>query len=202
MDTPQRSVLDRRTVLKSAAGVFVAAGTGVGAIAASSQSAVAGEFTAADTSTSSNDGTLTTLEIAPEFTIDWDGQESDVAEIEYVVTASTDVNSQSSTATGQAIQTTKAVSTPGKTGSVTHTLDTAGLLSNNGGMLNGGNFDANTDGGDNSRTVELTVDVTLFDGQSNQLATKPGMFQTTFVVTVSNVASSTSGSGTANTTSS
>jgi hypothetical protein len=190
--------LSRRDMVRAGAGTAVAIVAGSGAFLYSSGGTVrAAGLSANDVSVTSNDGELTTLTIAPDITVSWDGQETAVAEVHatwHVKTASTSETSIGSTP--YSIE----VSNPSKSGSVSRTFSEINLLSNNGGALSGSNFDASTDGGSNTTDVTLSMDVTLKDSGSNTIVSVTDVLgPTTYAVTVNNAESTVSSSGTANT---
>ncbi|SDY95167.1 hypothetical protein SAMN05216564_11813 [Halopenitus persicus] len=194
--------LTRRNAIRVCSGSALALIAGGGVLTYSSESAVAATgLTANDVSVSSADGSLTTLTITPDITVSWDGQETEVAEIQatwYVKTSSTSETTVGSTPYSIT------VSSPGTNGSVDHTFPEISLLSNNGGALSGSNFDATTDGGSTTTTVTLSMDVTLKDSGSNTITSQtdvlgPQNYDITVNNTESSVNPSISSSGTANT---
>ena len=171
---------------------------GAAALTLGTEPAIAadGTLTAKDVDVNSNGGELTTLTVAPSVTVDWTGQESQVATVKmtwHAESVSSPLNSGSLTTVSQT------VSTPTVEGSSSKTFDQLSLLSANGGPLTASNFAADTDGQSNSRDVKLTMDVTLLDGNGNQLMTKDGVLTATYTVTVTNESSTVTASGTANT---
>jgi hypothetical protein len=190
MDTPQRSILSRRSVVKSALGVTVAAGTGLGAIATTSSPATAASLNAANVDVTSNDGSLSTLTIAPDVTVTWSGQESGISNIDYVWNVSTGNNSGQIDSTSQSITGSP---TSGDTNKVFPSID---LLQ----VLSAGNFGGAPDGETSSGTdVTVSLKATLKDTNGNIVTSKDPLLTATFTVSVTNQASTTGGSGTANT---
>ena len=194
--------LTRRKAIRAGGGSAVALIAAGGLLTHSSESAVAATgLTANEVSVSSADGDLTTLTIAPDITVSWDAQGTAVAAIKAtwkVKTSSTDEATVGSTPY------TISVSSPDTTGSVDHTFSEISLLSNNGGALDGSNFDATTDGGSNTTDVTLSMDVTLKDSGSNTITSQtdilgPKSYAVTVNNTTSSVNPSVSSSGTANT---
>ncbi len=190
MDTPQRSILSRRSVVKSALGVTVAAGTGLGAIATTSSPATAASLNAANVDVTSNDGSLSTLTIAPDVTVTWSGQESGISNIDYVWNVSTGNNSGQIDSTSQSITGSP---TSGDTNKVFPSID---LLQ----VLSASNFGGAPDGETSSGTdVTVSLKATLKDTNGNIVTSKDPLLTATFTVSVTNQASTTGGSGTANT---
>lgn len=190
--------LTRRNAMRVCSGSALALVAGGGMFMYSSESAVAATgLTTDNVSVSSADGDIATLAITPDITVSWDGQETEVAEIQ--ATWSVMTSSTSETTVGST-PFSITVSSPGTTGSVDHTFSEISLLSNNGGALSGSNFDATTDGGSTTTTVTLSMDVTLKDSGSNTITSQTDVLgPQEYDVTVTNTESTVSSSGTANT---
>lgn len=189
-------MINRRTVLRGAGATLGAAGSVAAFSVYGTQNAIAASFTASNVSISSNDGTVTTLEIAPSVTTEWNGQETDVATIEYTWSVST--NSTSKSTVGKT-PFAKAVSTPAKDGSEEDSFNTISLLSANGGTLSASNFESSTDDSSNDTTVNIYCDITLKDSGDNIISSKTDILNTSYTVSVTNETSSVSTSGNANT---
>ncbi|SDX91311.1 hypothetical protein [Halopenitus persicus] len=190
--------LTRRTVLRAGGGSTLALITGGGLLVYSSEPAVAATgLSADDVTVSSNDGELTSLTIAPDITVSWDGQETAVAEIQATWSVASSGTSESTV--GSTPYSISAPS-PGKSGSVDHTFPEISLLSNNGGALSASNFAATTDGGSTNTDVTLSMDVTLKDSSSNTVTSATDVLgPKTYAVTVTNVESTVDSTGTAGT---
>jgi hypothetical protein len=154
-------------------------------------------LTADDVTVSANDGELDSLTLAPEITVSWDGWAEPVTTVEatwYVKTSSTSETTVGSTPF------TFDVSSPGKSGSISRSMSSINLLSNNGGALSGSNFDETTDGASKTTDVTLSMDGKLKDSEGTVLADRTDLLgPKTFSVTVENTASTVSSSGSANT---
>ena len=171
---------------------------GAAALTLGTEPAIAadGTLTAKDVDVTSNGGELTTLTVAPSVTVDWTGQESQVATVRmtwHAESVSSPLNSGTLTTVDQS------VSTPAVEGSASKTFTELSLLSGNGGPLTASNFASDTDGQSNSRDVKLTMDVTLLDGSDNEIMAKDGVLTATYTVTVTNENSTVTATGTANT---
>jgi hypothetical protein len=190
--------LSRRDMVRAGAGTAVAVVAGSGVFLYSPDGTVrAAGLTADDVTVTSNDGELTTLTIAPDVTVSWDGQEAAVAEVH--ATWKVKTQSTSETTVGSTPYTIK-VSDPSKSGSVDHTFNDINLLSTNGGSLSASNFEAASDGGSETTEVTISMDVTLKDADSNTIASKTDVLgPANYTVEVNNANSTVSSSGTANT---
>lgn len=190
--------LSRRNVVRAGASTAVAVLVSGGALVYSSESAVAATgLTANDVSISSNDGDLTTLTVTPDITVNWDGQETAVSEIQ--ATWNVQTSSTSETTVGNTPYSIS-VSNSSKSGSVSHTFSEISLLSKNGGALDASNFNAATDGGSTTTDVTLSMDATLKDSGSNTITSVTDVLgPNSYSVTVNNASSSVSSGGTANT---
>lgn len=191
----EKDSTSRRTFVKAAVTGTATATAGVGLLTLESKPAVAASgLSASDVDVTSNDGDLTSLTIAPDITVGWSGQESPIAEVQYVWSASTSTNS------GSLGTFSKSISTPTKSDSgVSKTFDTINMLGKNGGPLDASNFDAASDGGTKTTDVTITMDVTLKDSNGNTVHTKNSALSSTYAVNVTNKTSTVSSSGTANT---
>jgi hypothetical protein len=157
--------ITRRNAVRTGAGAGATLLVSGGMLIRSTESAIAASgLTAGDVSVSSDDGSLTTLTITPNITVSWDGQDSQVTEIQATWKVMTSGTSETTIR-----QTPYSISVSSETtsGSIDHTFPEISLLSNNGGALSASNFFATTDGDSKSTNVTLSMDVVLKDSGGN-----------------------------------
>jgi len=188
----------RRTILKTAAGAGAVAGAGVGGILLTTSDEpvlAASGVTADDVTIENNDGSVSKLTINPELTVEWEnlGEPADSVYVGYLAGLSGD------TLTDTEFVASKKNSKPdGKSGTVTVSQFSTPPDLLEGTSLTSSDFEDTTEDGEPETTdVELTVSTAI--GKDNGDVIIDTQDTVTFTVSVDNLESSVSVSGSMNT---
>ncbi|MFB6102708.1 MAG: hypothetical protein ABEJ73_09095 [Haloplanus sp.] len=187
------ALVDRRTVVKVAAGTLVGGGVvALGIRSASDPAVAASGLTARDASAKSADGEVQRLTIAPTVTIEWENYRG-------VSTVALRFRADGPQSNGTVIGwTERSLDTPQSNGEVQFDLDAANMLSQNGGPLDGSSFSA--DEGDAAESdVTVSMDLRFTDADGNTTETRTPLVQTTYTVQVTDLRSKVTVSGRLNT---
>lgn len=195
-----RGEISRRTLLKLAAGTTVAGGAAAAGVYYTSQPAVAAEgLTAEDVSVESANGELQSLTIAPTISVQWENY-SDVSEVDVKFRADgpqsngtiigwTDRDVSRGRGRGQGGQ---------SSGEIEFDLDTANMLSKNGGPLDASSFRPE-EGEEEESEVTVSLDLRLLDDEGNTIESQTPILAVTYAVRVTNLTSEVTVTGELNT---
>ena len=155
-------------------------------------------FSASDITINSNDGTVSSLTMAPSINVTWDGQEQKVGQVKtswYVSDPSLSSESQVGS------QTTTDVSSPTTSnesaGGMDLSLGTFNMISN--GPLSADNYTNSDESTNLKKDVSISMDLVLATTGGDIITTKTDAVSATYTVTVNNRTSTVTATGSANT---
>lgn len=192
----------RRSIVRGALGASAAGGIAAGTLYLTSGDAgatatIAG-VSANDVSVSSGDGQIESLTVDPSLTVDWSGFPDPVAELRVSIHAEPNTGTQVVIS-----QQPFAVPSPSTDGSHSPAIGQVNLLDKNGGVVDESELaDATEDGTPEATDVTVSVLVEFYDDGDNRMDVDSGSWITesvTFTVSVDNVATSATVTGSLNT---
>jgi hypothetical protein len=189
--------LTRRSLVGGAVGLAAVGGAGIGALTLGSSKATAqtSGVTASDVSIDSNDGTVTELFVDPNLDVTWDNFETDVHEVKASLFAHLAGGSASSSFGSKTVT----LSSPGASGSITINVGKFSLLSSSGGPIDATDLEDTTEDGTAEQTdIVVSVRINFYDSGSTDIGVYASA-QDTFTVSVNNLESTATVSGSFNT---